>query len=79
VFDALATSQPRQHVLFFAPAIFRNDEKDRLPDGLLRGVSEQPLGAFIPRGNHAVERLGDDGVVGRLDDRSEPRQKIVAL
>ena len=35
------------------------------------GVAEQPFGRGVPALNHAVERLADDGVVRRFDDRRE--------
>ena len=48
-----------------------NDERDMAADGLLGRVTEQPLGAGVPALNDAVERLADDGIVGRFDDRRE--------
>ena len=41
-----------------------------------RNVAEQPLGGPVPRGDGAVERLGDDGVVGGFHHRAE---KALAL
>ena len=32
-------------------------------------VAKYPFGATVPTGNDAIERLGDDGVVGGFDDR----------
>ena len=40
-------------------------------DGLLGWVAEEPFGRGVPALNDTVERLADDGVVGRLDDRRE--------
>ena len=49
----------------------RDDQRDVAADRLLGGVAEQPLGGGVPALNDAVERLADDGVVRRLDDRRE--------
>ncbi len=44
------------------------------PDCLFGGVAERRVGAVVPARDHAVERLADDRVVGRLDDRRQLRQ-----
>ena len=41
------------------------------PDGLRRAIAVQALGGQIPAGDGAVERLRDDGVVGRFDRGAE--------
>ena len=41
------------------------------PDRFVRGVAEQPLGGAVPAGDGAVERLGDDGVIGGFHHRAE--------
>ena len=46
-------------------------ERDVTAHGLLGGVAEQPLGGGVPALNDAVQRLADDGVLRRLDDRRQ--------
>ena len=43
--------------------------RDRLADHLLGAVAEDALGALVPARDDAGERLADDGIVGRVDDR----------
>ena len=61
----------RDDLVFLGDALGRDDQGDVPADGLRGGVAEQPLGAGVPALNDAVQRLADDGVVGRLDDRRE--------
>ena len=61
----------RQHRRRLVGAAARLDERDPLPDRLGGGVAVQPLGTGVPRLDHAVERLRDDRVLGRLDDRGQ--------
>ena len=48
-------------------------------DHLRGGVSVELLGAAVPAGHHAVQRLSDDRVVGRLHDRGEPVARLGGL
>ena len=57
--------------VLFRDAILRNDERDMAAHRLLRGVAEQALGGGVPALDDSVERLADDRIVGRLDDRRE--------
>ena len=50
-----------------------------LPIDLLGRVAEHALGALVPGGDDAVERLGDDGVVGAFDDRREAAAQLLGL
>ena len=79
VTDALARAQPRQDHLLLARALRRNDHEDRLADRLVGGIAEQPLGALVPGEDPTVQRLADDRVVGRIDDRGEARLDFVRL
>ncbi len=45
MFDALAASQPRQNARLLVMAILGNEHGDRTPDGFLRRIAEQALGA----------------------------------
>ena len=51
------------------------------PTASAAGVAEQALGRRVPALDHAVERLADDRVVRRLDDRGEQarREQLVCL
>ena len=46
---------------------------DRLADDLMRRVAKEALSAGVPREDHAVEILADDGVMGGFDDRRQTR------
>ena len=48
-----------------------DEQRDALAGGFRRGVSEQAFGGRIPSRDGAVERQGDDGVVGRFDRGAE--------
>src|SRR6185369_18070090 len=52
-----------------------NQPKDGFADYFFTRVSENPRGSSVPTGNGSVQVLGDDGVIGRLDDcfQSESR------
>ena len=49
-------------------------DPNRLPDDLLSGIAEHPLGGAIPRLHHSVQVLADNGVFGRVHDRGEPQR-----
>src|SRR6266540_5356418 len=63
MFDGEAGADPRQHLGFLVQPILRDDDRDRLADDFLRGVTEHPLGGGVPGGNAPVQILADDGVV----------------
>ena len=76
VVDALAGAEPaQQDLLFFGVQLGRNDDADRLPDHLSRGVAEHPLGRPIPGGDRRREVFADDGVVGRRDDAGQRERR----
>src|SRR5579884_3619871 len=47
------------------------------PDGLLGGISPQPLGRAVPAQNRPVQVGADDAVVRALHDRGEERLGVV--
>ena len=52
-------------------------------DGFVWLIAEDAFGAGVPTANNAVERLADDGVIGRFDDGRErdlglPRRRRMA-
>lgn len=75
---ALSAAQPGNDIFFFVSAVLGNEQRDRLADRLLSRVAEQALGAAIPTGNDAIERLAKDRVLRMIDDRRKPRQSISA-
>ena len=80
---SISTGSParmwRQHHVFLAPPVGRNDQRDRLADRLGCGVAEHPLGAAVPGHDDAVEVLADDRVVGRFDDGRESLRRAARL
>ena len=73
VLDPLPAAEPLQDRGLLVLPLRRDDQGDRPADGLLGRVAEQPLGPGVPDRDDAVERLADDGVLGRLDDGRQPR------
>jgi hypothetical protein len=78
VIDAFVAPQLRENPLLFLVQLGRDDAGDRLADHLARFVAEQALGGGVPRGDHAVDGLADDRVVGRGDDGREARSLHLA-
>ena len=46
-------------------------------DDLLGGITEDALGSLVPTGDHPVQILGCDDVVGRLHDRCQPLVQLL--
>ncbi len=76
VFDPLAAADLREHDVFFAQAVRRDQHRDRLADSVCGRVAEQALSAAIPRGDDAVQILADNRVVRRLDDGGESKSGV---
>ncbi len=64
-------SQPLEDPGQVIAAIRRYQARDRPTDDLRLLVAVHPLGPVVPGDDRAVERLADDRVVGRLDDRRQ--------
>ena len=69
--DGLAAAGAGENVAQLREPFGRDDEVDMFADGFNRLISEQALGGRVPAGDDAVERFGDDGVVGGFDHRAE--------
>src|SRR4030095_4552017 len=65
--------------LLFLPPVRWNDQEDVLANRLGRRVAKKPLRASIPRSDDAIQRLAHDGIVGRINNRRQPRAEFVAL
>jgi len=66
VIDLFTSADPREDLRQLG---LRDRDPDRLsPDDLARRVPVEPLGAGVPAGDHAVERLADDRVVPVLHE-----------
>ena len=80
VIHLLPAADLGHHLVFLVLKIRGNEDADRLADRFLGGVTEDFLGARIPRSDDAVEVLADDGVIGRFDDLGKvPRGEIVEV
>ena len=53
-----------QRVVFLVLKVCRNDQADRLANGLLCRVAEDSLGRLVPGGDGAMRVLADDRVIG---------------
>src|SRR5262249_40739695 len=72
VIDALANAQASEDLGFLVGALGWNEQRNRLADHLLLGVTENALGSLVPRDHDAVQVLADDRVVRGFDDRRQP-------
>src|SRR5947207_960117 len=70
---ALPASDAVENRVLFVLMIFWNDQTNGLAHGLTFRVAEHSLRGGIPRGDDAIEVLGDDGIIGRFHDRREAR------
>src|SRR6476660_6229879 len=61
--NPLAPAYARKNFRFLTHAIWGNQDRDRLADGLFRLVAEQPLGTAIPTCDDAVKVLADNRIV----------------
>src|SRR4030095_5118239 len=69
--DALTANDSREDLLLLILTFGWNEYRDRLPDGLVGAVAKQTLSAFVPRQDDALQRLADDGVLRRFNDRRQ--------
>ena len=76
ILDPLAATDLLEDAANLRAPVRRDQDVDGSADRFDRNVAEQPLGGPVPGGDGAVERFGDDGVVGGFDDRAE---KALAL
>ncbi len=76
VVDAVAAPDALQDAGLLVQPLRRDQDDDGPADDLLRPVPEQPLCARVPAGDHAVQVLADDRVVGGGDDGGEMRGRI---
>src|SRR5579872_5179381 len=71
VLDALAAAQPLKNCGFLRSQLGRNQNSDGAPDGLFGSESENAAGTGVPTRDDAVEVFGNNGIVGRGDDRGK--------
>src|SRR3546814_18160183 len=64
-------ADPADDHVFFMQPVFRDEERNRLSDSLVRPVAEYPFGARIPARDNAVERFTPDRVIRTLEDHRE--------
>ena len=72
VLDALAGPDARQDEGLLVLVVGGDEDGHGLADDLVGRVAEDALGPAVPARDDGVERLGDDGVVGRVDDGRQP-------
>jgi Histidine kinase-, DNA gyrase B-, and HSP90-like ATPase len=70
--DRLSTPDSPKEDRFFLYPIWREDDRYWLPYHLSRCETKESLGGLVPRQNDAIQILGDDRIVGRLDDGCQP-------
>ena len=69
--DLLPAPEPLEDPGQVIGEIWRDEERDRAPDGLRGRVSIHPLCPSVPSQDRPVDVLADDGVVGGFDDRRQ--------
>ncbi len=75
--DAFTGADARDDLDLFRAPVLRNEHRDRLAQRFGFGVAEQSLGAGIPTGNDAVQVFTDDGVIRRINDRTQQQGRAV--
>ena len=73
VLDVLTAPQALEDAGQLFAVVRRDEQRDRLADRLLGRVSVEARRGRVPRRDHAVERLADDGIVGRFHHGLEVR------
>ena len=76
---ALAPLEAVQNLRLFVAPVRGNQHGDGPPDRFLGRVAEQPLRAFVPTGDDAVEVFADDRVVGGIDNGRQQRSSLLAV
>jgi hypothetical protein len=77
VLDPFAAPEPLEDGTFLVVPLRGDDQRDRPAHGLGRRVAEHAFGPRVPTCDDALERLADDGVVGRVDDGRQPRPSFL--
>src|SRR5580704_14815951 len=68
---SFALLQAGDNLGLFIETIRWDERRHRFADNLVSGVAEEPLRAFVPACDDAVQIFANDGVVGRIDDGSK--------
>ncbi len=76
--DPFSGFQAGDDAIFLADAFGGDDERNMTAHRLLGSVAEETFRRGVPALNDAVQRLADDGVVRRLDDRREEPGRLTA-
>src|SRR5215475_14288894 len=79
VLDALVASDALKNHRFFIVPVGWNQKRNRLADGLVGRIAEEPLRALVPARDDAIEVLAYDGVVAGFDDGRELLQSLLAF
>src|SRR6185503_12594224 len=77
--DVLAARHSSQDLPFLVSEVVRHQQLDGPAYDLARLVPVNALGARIPGHHDAIERLAQNRIIRRLDDRSESRQGFGGL
>src|SRR5450759_1758712 len=78
VLDGLAASDAREEIGQLVSALGRHDDRHVAPHGLVGGIAVESFGGGVPGGDGAIQRLADDGIVGRFDDGGQvPRGLVI--
>ena len=76
--DPFTTANPLQDRSLLVLPFSGNDQMDRLANRLLGLVAEEPLGPGIPGEDPPLERLADDRILRRLNNRGQKRLGLVS-
>jgi len=71
--DAFPARNFPQNFWDFVGTVAGREKRYVLSDRLFWRVTIDALGSLVPTGDGAVEVLADDGILGRIDNRGEPR------
>jgi hypothetical protein len=71
VLDPFAISDASQDVLHVVGTLGWNERGNGLADHFVGGIAVDPFRSAVPTGDRSLPRLGDDGIVGTVDDRCQ--------
>src|SRR5580693_4960747 len=71
--DMFTALDAPQDISLFLMQFGRNHDSDRLSYRFLGGEAEDTFGAGVPAGYKSIQIVGNDSVIGRLNNGSKPR------
>jgi hypothetical protein len=74
--NAISANEPSKDLRFLVVKFGWDQQQNGVADHLVRLVPKDPGRSGVPTLDGAIERLANDGIVGRLDDRGQPGVRL---